>query len=398
MYISPRKKKVMIISGITLVLIIGAIIFLSITKNNSSENSLSKTLRRFTFFQEVNLPENKTDIVEEIKEEPPEIEYHYVILSEVATVEEVLLDNRLSDDLNEGENVTTLFGKSLSEENLPIFLKKEILSKNGEKLTDYFQKIDLINNFTLKNLTEEEFYGNAETFGFQLEKSEKIMVYTITFTEDVPWTYLSGSKIRIFGKDYFITSASKSARYIETLSPPFYEFTIRENEEWIIEGPELKKSTVYLTYVEDGKIKLSIDNDSTILLEEGILHSLDNFKVYIKDVGYSEKEEGYAELVISPKRVVFYDGVLEFNSTIYDDSTPSFDLDSGNNLEKMTLSWEPNEQFYLTQNRKITFPWLKNIEFEQSDLFYDADNDDEIYTFLTLKASSYTTKVSPQPR
>ena len=213
---------------------------------------------------------------------------------------------RGSNKFNYGDALNAAY-TSLDHEELSTVLADGTYLNDDNTEYDYEQKVTLSAE-TISFFQDSKFNDKTPVIGFNMDKGDLILNYTLTFTPDEAdggaavssdeYPKLDNTDITMLGKEFFISDVEYTTNGIQmTLLDSANKATVSEGESTTVMVGD-KSYVVSIDFVEDSNTaKLTINGVTTNSIDEGQTYKLtDGTYVGIKDVSYSAKDSGISKV------------------------------------------------------------------------------------------------------
>jgi hypothetical protein len=316
---------------------------------------------------------------------------------------------RTSGLVNLGNDVNTVFGKSVTKDDLKALLADGIYLNDANSEYKYEQKINL-GSLNLSFFADSDYKNKEPTVGFKLADGIRVLNYTLDFTTNAEsavsstgsLTDFETTNLNILGRDYYILDAQNgtSGTYLGdfTLLDAANSVVITEGESQTITAGG-KSYTIDITYIENDKVKLNINGETTNVLSStaSTFKLKDGSYVGIKEILFNSKDSGVSKVEMSigsGKLVISAGNEVELN----DDSIDGLygyimrgSLSGGKQtMDKLVLTWSTSDTTFVSPTSDLVMPGFNAVKFSMGDfivpdkeiteLSYDSD------TSIALKA------------
>lgn len=322
-------------------------------------------------------------------EVPPSNIQNYFINS-LVTEESVVL-SKSSNKLNVGESLAGVY-PYVNDISLPVFLADDYVEDAYGERYSYEQKIGFTENMKLENFSDLDYDNGNPTIGMKIDRGEKILNYTLAFTQRPDPQVIIGSVITILGKDYVIINFDRNTSKAYLMESA-YTFVIEEGEQAVIDyNTEFFRGNlnVSLDYISATEVRLIVNGKATSSLKQGETARLEEgMYVYIKESMYSAKDSGISkvELSISPRMIRLENGRdLLINEEEINGILVNMIIDSLG-LSRIFLTWTSEDEQFLTPENSLELPGLKDFYFTLSEMKYASG---ENYTDVNFHGRVYS--------
>ncbi len=302
-----------------------------------------------------------------------------------------ILIEKPTDKFNMINNMSSFYTK-FDESELTAILAKGTYTNDVHDDFKYTQEIILGQGLNLQHFLDAKFNGDKPVVGFNEASGTHIMNYTLKFTPDdaegtdSSWTGIVDSNLPLFSKLYYVLAMSNTTptNHKITLLNAASSATLNQGESATL-TTTTGSYTVTVDYIDSSNVKLTINDEITDSLIAGQTQKLrDGSYVGIKDVKSQQYAGGvsYVEFSIGTGKLVLENGQeVEINSeklskTNYamagTDETVSYKVTSyittvGNNIGKIVLDWETDDEIWLTSGGELVFPGFETVKLSMNN-------------------------------
>jgi hypothetical protein len=230
----------------------------------------------------------------------------------------------------------------------------------------------------LTHFTDSDFNDEKPTIGFDLSSGAHILNYSLTFSDDATGgtglDLFETTDLNILGKDYYwLTAGNTSATNQQ------FDFLDSANTVVVTEGSNAtsvviagKTYDISIVYIDTTDVILSVDGVQTNKLDEGDTYKVaEDTYVAVKSNLYSEKEAGVskAEISIGSGKLTMKNGEdIELNTEDVD-GVKAYITMSGNNLQKIVIEWNLDDDAWIAPGTDLTMPGLEAVKLSMTDFY-----------------------------
>jgi len=284
----------------------------------------------------------------------------------------VLLAKR-SDALNLNDVISTVFGSTVSDDDLPDLLASGSYTNDENTPYDYEQKLTLGAALQVNHFAHNDYKSKEPSVGINMSSSQHVLTYTLDFNEEPLSEVVSGDLVDIetttlplLGKNYFVLNFDNSTLDLTLLDSAEDGF-VAEGETVTVMGKE-----VSIVHIDSSEVKLDIDGESTSsLVESGTYKLSDGTYVGIKDILHNSKTGTTSSVEFS-----IGTGKLELKGTLAniklnDDSINEIQsvitrgTSSGGKtaINKIELNWTTDDRTFLAPDSELLMPGFEALKF-----------------------------------
>jgi len=284
---------------------------------------------------------------------------------------------KASDKVNLLDDLATVFGATVDDEDLPILLADGLYSNDENTEYDFEQKLTLGGALETMFFSDSDYKDEALTYGINLSSDHVVLNYTLSFI-DSPESDVSGGDLvdfettnfNILGKNYFVLDADNGTNVKFTLLDSADSAIVSEGETKTMNVGG-KSYDVSIEYVSTTEVKLKVNEQVTNSLAEGGTYKLDDGTYLgIKDIlardvaGTVGKVEfsigsGKLELQNAQKVKLNDDSVEELTGWV----TRGAMSGSKETITKIILEWKTDDEEFITADSALEMPGFKAVKF-----------------------------------
>jgi hypothetical protein len=300
--------------------------------------------------------------------------------------------SKSSNNVNLGDTVSTVFGTTVNDEDLPTILSDGIYTADDNDEFDYEQKLTL-GSMTVSHFRDSDYedeVGLSErtpTLGIKLSSDTHVLNYTLDFLDDAESDVVSGdmddfegSDIPLLGRTYYVSDAkngsSSAANYGKfTLLDSAATGVVKEGETTTVSaGGETYE--VSIDFVDADSAVLVVNGQESDDLAEGATEKLDDGSYLgIRDVRKLAVagEIGSVEFSIgSGKLEITHGSDVKLNENTVE-GLKGYIYKSSDKLDKIELMWTTDDEEFVTADSELVMPGFENIKFSMGDLVRSAE-------------------------
>jgi len=280
-----------------------------------------------------------------------------------------------SDNLNLGNVVATVFGATVTDDDLTELLADGVYRNDENTDYDYEQKVTLGNSLILSYFSDNDYKDEAPTIGINLTSSQEVLNYTIDFTTDAE-SDLSGSdlvdlettNLRLFGKDYYILDAKNNTVKLTLLDTANSAIVSQGETKTITQGDKSYEASI--VYISTSEVKLTVNGETTNSLSEGETYKLsDGTYLGIKDILARDVagDVGQVEFSIGSGKLELTNGqTIELNDDTVDEITSYITTSASSStrykLDKIVLRWTTDDDEFITAENELVMPGFNALK------------------------------------
>lgn len=272
---------------------------------------------------------------------------------------------------NLGNGILDVVSGTVTDDDLGTLLKdgQFLDSDNNEK--DYTQKLTL-GNLSLTLFEDSDYKADTPTIGFQVSSGTFVLNYTLDFSDQPAWADLANTELEVMGKEYFISSVTTNTTI--NLLDAATKTTVNEGDSVTVTVGE-KTYEVSAKVYSGTQAVLVVNGVQTNSLNEGqTFHLGDGVYVGVKDIFYVSKETGVSSVVFSvgSGKIELRDGSdVKINEKTVNGLTVDL-TNSNENLQKIVLTWNTDDDMFITEDSSIMMPGFDNIELSFGGMTFPA--------------------------
>lgn len=298
-----------------------------------------------------------------------------------------------SNNVNLRDVVTTVFGSSVSDDDLSELLADGVYVDDLNDESDYEQRITLGSGLVMQFFSDSDHNDREPTIGINLTSGQMLLNYTLDFT-DQPDSAVTGgdlvdlenTNLRFLGRDYFISDVSNATTLDITLLDSANTGVVGEGETVTVNVGS-KSYQVSLDYVSVTEAVLVINGQMTNGLSEGQTYKLsDGTYVGVKDIrardvagtiGKVEFSLGSGKLELRGGNSVKLndESINQVTAEIVRGAAGSSGKET---LDRINIVWTLDDDEFITPDSDAVLPGFENIKFGMGD-FMSVGDDETIY-------------------
>jgi len=280
------------------------------------------------------------------------------------------------------------FYSTLDNEELSTVLADGVYTNDENDEFDYEQEISLGDQINLTHFHKGDLLDDVPVIGFNLASGTHIMNYTLDFTDDaeaggdwVSGNDLETTDIEMLGRSYYILSArnTTATNHKITLLDSANSAIVTEGESSTIVVDDTSYE-ISLEFIDGDDVILNVNGVSTNKLAEGGVYKVaDDTYIAVKSNLYNTKDNGISkvEVSIGSGKIVLENGAevkingedvsnIEYSMLGTDEVVSgvvkSYITRSGNNLQKIVLEWNLDDDAWISEGAELLFPGFETIK------------------------------------
>jgi LysM repeat protein len=274
-----------------------------------------------------------------------------------------------------GNTITGVYSSTLDKDELPTLLADGTYDDTNNDEFDFTQEITM-NATQLKMFSDNDYADDDPTVGFHINSGERILTYTLDFTDQPAIADIDDTDITFMGQEYYVLSAPSTNDKLVLLDSAS-EISLSEgNTKTVTAGDKTYEASI--DFISSSEVVLTINGENTNSLAEGQTYKLDNNAyVGVKDIRYSSKETGISSVKFSigNGKLTLTDGSdLEINDDIISGLAVSV-TNSTDDLASVSLVWTADDDLFITEDSEITMPGFKTIKLSFGGLVYPEEEE-----------------------
>lgn len=311
----------------------------------------------------------------------------------------IVLD-RPSSKIQLNQGVSDVFGRAVTNDDLPTLLEDGTYMDSDNDEHDYTQKIDVM-NLTLSQFKDSDYKENTPSMGFKVTSGSALLNYTVDFTDDPSWTKLTSTDVSLMGKSYRILSSDNSTRTL-TLLDSANTVILAEGETKTVTAGD-KTYEVSISFITTDSAKLVVNGETTNSLRDAQTQKLkDGSYIGVKEVLANNYAGGtkQVEFSIGSGKLVLEDGQeVQMNENSVS-GLESFvtSTTTGNKLDKFGITWKADGDQFIAPESSPMIPGFESLKFSFAGMTYPgsetvtvvSDGDSAIKLTLPLRNGDVT--------
>lgn len=277
---------------------------------------------------------------------------------------------------------------SLTDEELSTVLKSGTYENDANSAFDFEQKMNL-GSIELKHFQDDDFNKGDPIIGFDINKPDHILNYTLEFTPDSAENgqvfglttgddLLETTDLPMLGRTYFIQKVESTSNGVK--------LTLLDNaNSAIVTQGETKTITVGSTsydvsivFISTSEVKLNVNGVTTNSMEEGgVFKVATDTYVAVKDIMAREKTgtTDSVEISLGSGKIVLENGQeVEMNekqlsdienadgSDKYASTLKAYVTNSSNTISKIVMSWDATDDIWVASGTDLLLPGFETIK------------------------------------
>lgn len=288
-----------------------------------------------------------------------------------------------SDKVNLGNVVSSVFGSSVSDDDLPELLADGTYSNDNNDDFDYEQRITLGSGLIFNYFSDSDYQDRMPTLGFNQTSSQMMLNYTLDFTDDVESDVSGGDLIdlettdlMLLGKSYYVSDASNDTNIQLTLLDTANTAIAREGETSTVTVGDTTYD-VSITFIDPDRVKFSVGGEQTPLLEEGETYQIaDNVFLGVKEIlardiagalGQVEFSIGSGKLELTSGQSIKLndDSIQAVTAEIKRGSAGSSGIQT---IDRINLVWTLDNDAFIAPETELVMPGFEALKFTLADV------------------------------
>ncbi len=328
---------------------------------------------------------------------------------------------RSSDNVNLRDSVTSVWGSTVSKDDLKVLLADGSYKNKKNSEYKYDQKITLGGSLNLEFFADSDYQNQQPTLGVNMSSSQAVLNYTLAFQTQPTSTVTSGdlvdletTTLNILGKPYYILDFKNSSTGNAVgVNNDKITFLDSANTAIAKEGESTKVTVngksfdVKIVYIDSTKVKLDVNGETSDALVQGDTFKLsDGTYIGIREVLARDLAGsiGQTEFSIGSGKLEVQSGkAIKLNDKSYSDITGwinkgATSSDSKENIDKIILSWNTNDKTFITPDKELVMPGFGVLKLSMAKFFAPAqetttvsnDGSNVIQLKTTIKSGDVT--------
>ncbi|MAE49531.1 hypothetical protein CMI48_01750 [Candidatus Pacearchaeota archaeon] len=289
--------------------------------------------------------------------------------------------SKSSDNINLRDNVNTVFGATVDDEDLGTLLADGTYRNDENTEFDFEQKISLGTNLILSFFADSDHNSKEPSVGFNLSSNVHVLNYSVDFLTDAESDVSGGdlvdietTDLTILGKTYYVLDFDNS-----TLKLTLLDSAAKLN---LVEGASEtvsfngKSYDVSINFVGSAtQTRINVDGEITNTLNVGETYRLsDGTYVGVRDILYDSKDSGVSKVDVS-----LGSGKVEIENAVdiqLNDETISGvsgfvargSVTGGKEtIDKIQIEWNTDEEEFVSPGSDLTFPGFGAVKLSMGE-------------------------------
>lgn len=310
-------------------------------------------------------------------------------------IENVYKIEKSSNVLNVGESLSDVKSK-ISETELPTVLSDGVVKTSGGKSFDYEQEVEFGPNLKLQHFVDKDYNDDEPTMGVVIDRGETVLTYSIDFNKNLKSKIkndklvdLEDRKIEILGEEYtFMDSFSDDSLNKVTsieLMKGTVKPTIEEGEAntHVINGKEYEVECLTIADFKE-QVKFKINGEITYSMEVGDIFTMeDGMTIGVREVMPNEAGDATQDMAtyyLGAQTMILADGeLLEMDNEYVDGITVNIDSPSEDEVSKISLTWEAEDDIFIANNDTAMFPGLDSLKLYSGEFHNGVEEETEFH-------------------
>jgi len=288
-----------------------------------------------------------------------------------------------SDRINLRDSISSVYGSTLTNDDLPELLADGVYSNDENTDFDYEQRITLGNGLRLEYFQDSDYKDRVASIGVNISSSQPVLNYTLDFTNDADSDVSGGdlvdietTTIKILGKEYYISDVKNSSLDMTLLDTANSAIVAEGETKSVTVGDKTYDVSVdsFSGSASAARVKMVVNGESSNQLSEGSTFKLkDGTYLGVKDISIRDVAgvQGKVEFSLGSGKLELKNGQ---NVKINDDSvndvtsviTRGTPASSREKIDKITLMWLPQDKRFIAPDSELSLPGFGNIKLSMS--------------------------------
>ena len=287
--------------------------------------------------------------------------------------------DRPSSKLHLGDGVSDVFGRSITNTDMPSLLETVTFTSDGDNNDHEYQQKIVVENISLTQFDDSDYKQDSPTVGVRIASGAPILNYTLTFNDKPDFSdNLKNSDIVIMGKNYYVLDQANTTSPSLTLLDSASTQAFNEGETKSVSVGNATYDITVTDVTSDNKVKISVGGKTSSSLQIGSTYKIaDGVYIGVKDVIYKSKDNAVskAELSIGAGKLVLTSGQdIELN----DDSITNLVATINNGtalLNGFTIQWKADGDQFVTQDSSLTLPGFGSLKLSLPGIVYPGNEE-----------------------
>jgi len=283
--------------------------------------------------------------------------------------------SRPSSLLHVGDSLNTVFGKSITSNEMPNLLIDGTYRDSSNNDHDYTQRIDVNQSLQLQEFDESGYNMASQTtpvIGIPVASGSNILNYSLTFTDSVNASQMAFTTLNMMGKQYYVLAASTSQL---TLLDSGVSSNLGGSDTTTINVGNVSYA-VSVAYIDSSNVKLTVNGETTDTLGKGDTYKLaSGAYIGIKDILAQNYAGGLSQVdfsIGSGKLVLNSGSTVQLNKDSVNGVTSTIGLSSGS-INKITITWNAGRDTAVTTDG-LVFPTFSGVKLSSGSMVYPASD------------------------
>jgi hypothetical protein len=288
--------------------------------------------------------------------------------------EDVVVIDRENSKLHLGSAVTSVFSRSINEDDFPALLAEGVYQDNDNTDREFTQKIDMY-PLTLSQFSDSDYDDRTSSLGFRVASGTGVLNYTLEFSDQPNFddTAMVSTDLELMGKTYSVLDTENNTALSLTLldSANTYMLNEGESKDITVDGKTYKVALSMVSSTTQAKI--TVEGTSKTLSVGGTLKVADNVYLGLKDVGYSSRESTTpnAEITMGSGKLVLTDSQeVQMNEKSVSGMYSYINQTTAGKLKTIKLQWRTDGDQFVTEDSSITMPGFETIKVSTGGLIF----------------------------
>jgi hypothetical protein len=290
--------------------------------------------------------------------------------------EDVVTLDRPTTKLHLGQPVTSVFSRSVNDEDFPALLADGTYTDVDNSDFDYTQKIDMY-PLTLSQFSDSDYNDRDASLGFRIASGAGVLNYTLDFSTNPTLTTeaMTSTDLTLMGKTYSVLGATNTTLTLLD-SANSHMLNEGESKDITVAGNTYKISLSMVPSTTQAR--LTIDGTSKTVSIGGTIKLADDVYLGLKDVGYSTRESTTpnAEITVgSGKLVLRNNNEVQMNERSVTGLYSYIGNTSESKLDWLKLQWRTDGDQFVTADSSIVMPGFETVRVSTQGIVFPAEEE-----------------------
>lgn len=292
-----------------------------------------------------------------------------------------VLLSKSGDPINLGNVVSTVFGTSVTDDDMQVLLADGTYTNDENSDYDYEQRITLGTSLIYQYFSDSDHNDRMPSLGFNLTSGQLLLNYSLDFTTDAASDVSGGdlvdfetTTINLFGREYYISDFDNSTLDI-TLLDTANSAIVEEGETETINVGDTSYD-VSITFIDSSEVILSVNGAETNSLSEGETYKLaDGSFLGVKDILYNSKDTGISkvEFSIGSGKLELRNGQsIKINDDTVNEVTAEVRRGSASGgkeqIDRINFAWTSDDDAFITPETDLIMPGFETLKYSMGEI------------------------------